>query len=137
MISTIYIDNDPYVAIIVSRLCERCGGVTMHPLFSGKEAVKWLSRHPVDVIVSEYNMPGMNGIELLKILMVQGNSTPFIIFTDAGNDKVAEEAAVSGVFGYLLKNEDIRKQIPNLVEMIAEAAAPSVERSGGMSMKWK
>ncbi len=131
MISAVYGDDDLYVTRIVSLLCERCGGVTVHPLFSAKAAVSWITRHPVDVIVSDYTLPGMNGIELFKTLRTRGIKAPFIIFSGVGIDEIMQESTIFGidVFGYCSKNDNIRRQIPNLVEMIAKAAACSFENS--------
>lgn len=54
----------------------------MHPLHSSEEALHWLSHNHADVIVTDVHMPGINGMELIKILSGLGNTAPFIQYTD-------------------------------------------------------
>jgi DNA-binding NarL/FixJ family response regulator len=131
MISAVYVNDDTNVARVVSLLCNRCGGVNVRPLYSPEEAVKWITHNRVDVIISDFTMPGMNGIELLKTLRARGITVPFIIFSGVGTDEIMQESARYGVdvFGYCSKNDDIRRQIPNLVELIVNAAASLSEDS--------
>ncbi|MFX0093695.1 MAG: response regulator [Candidatus Hodarchaeota archaeon] len=45
-----------------------------------------LERHKYDVIISDYQMPGKNGLQLLENLRSSGNTIPFIILTGKGRD---------------------------------------------------
>jgi CheY-like chemotaxis protein len=127
MISVAYIDDDENLAYVVCRLCERCGGVSMHACSSGEDALKWLSHHPADVIVTDFQMSGMNGIELVKKIRESGNTTPCIIFTGMEIESVIREATLQsiGIFGYLTKDYPIRRLIPDLMELIVRAAVQS------------
>lgn len=73
----------------------------------------------------------MNGIELFKTLRVRGIKVPFIIFSGVGIDEIMQESTNFriDVFGYCSKNDNFRRQIPTLVEMIAKAAACSCDNS--------
>ena len=74
-------------------------------------------------------MPEMNGIELLKILRIRGDLTPFILFSGAEDlGKIARAAASYGSFESLTKNRDIREQISPLVDMIRRAVMYSGKR---------
>lgn len=128
MISVAFIDDDEILADVVCRLCERCGGVTMHAFGSGEEALKWLSHHPVDVIVMDFQMPVMNGIELIKKIRESGNMAPGIVFTGMEIENVLHESAVLGVgiFGYVQKDGSIISQIAALMELIVQASASEV-----------
>jgi YesN/AraC family two-component response regulator len=56
---------------------------------NGKEALSLLNKSSFDLIISDINMPEMNGIELLRIIRLQNNSIPFIILTGYGDkDKI-------------------------------------------------
>jgi len=57
----------------------------------------------VDCIVSDYNMPGQNGIALLRAARDEFPDIPFILFTGKGNEEVASEAISAGVTDYLQK----------------------------------
>jgi len=81
---------------------------------SGAEALSQLSVQSYDAIISDYEMEGMNGIELLKSIRSQGNHTPFIIFTGKGREEVVVEAFENGADGYVLKGGEIDSQFAEL-----------------------
>ncbi len=70
---------------------------------SAQEALRLLSEEEYDVVVSDYQMAEMTGIEFLGELRHQGNDTPFIIFTGKGREEVAVEAFERGAQGYVMK----------------------------------
>jgi CheY-like chemotaxis protein len=123
-ISVALVDDDEIVANVVSRLCERCGGVSIHSLSSGETALEWLSRNPVDVIVSDFPMPGMNDMELIKKIKESGNTAPCIIFTGVELSTILKLSSVSGVgiYGYVAKEGPIHSQIVALMELIVQAS---------------
>jgi DNA-binding NtrC family response regulator len=123
-ISVALIDDDKIVANVVSRLCERCGGVSIHSLHSSETALEWLSRNPVDVIVSDFHMPGMNDMELIKKIKESGNTAPCIIFTGVELSTILKLSSVSGVgiYGYVQKEGPIHSQIVALMELIVRAS---------------
>jgi PAS domain S-box-containing protein len=59
---------------------------------------------PVDCIVSDYEMPGMNGLDLLEAVRKHDPDVPFIIYTGHGNENVASEAISTGVTDYVRKS---------------------------------
>lgn len=70
----------------------------------GNEALEILEKHWIDLIILDLNMPGLDGISLLKILRQQFNyHLPVIIITAHSSKEKAEEAANYGVSGYILK----------------------------------
>jgi len=130
MISVIYVENDPDVASVVCLLSRKYG-IPLHPLSTVKEALEWLTLTPADVIVSEYDMPGINGLEFLKILRARGDLTQFIFFSRAeNNEELARAAAMYGSVGILSKSQDLGKQINRLVNMIRMAIQFSSNRKG-------
>lgn len=58
---------------------------------------------PIDCIVSDYEMPGMDGIELLREVREVNDRLPFILFTSRGSEEVASEAISAGVTDYIQK----------------------------------
>ena len=59
-----------------------------------------------DAIVSDYQMPGEDGLDFLKELRKKGNTTPFVIFTGKGREEVAIEALNLGADRYIQKSSD-------------------------------
>jgi PAS domain S-box-containing protein len=82
-----------------------------------------LGRLPeVDCVVSDYDMPPMNGIEFLETVREEYPDLPFILFTGKGSEEVAGEAISAGVTDYLQKGPDTERftvlanRITNAVE---------------------
>ncbi len=73
---------------------------------SGEAALKLLECRDFDVIITDYEMPGINGLEMLKILREQGIDIPVIFYTGQGNEQIAREAFILGADDYFTK--DIR-----------------------------
>jgi PAS domain S-box-containing protein len=56
-----------------------------------------------DCIVSDYDMPGMDGLELLSAVRAEDPDLPFILLTGKGSEAIAAEAIANGVTGYFQK----------------------------------
>ncbi|HMK94818.1 MAG TPA: PAS domain S-box protein [Candidatus Limnocylindrales bacterium] len=68
-----------------------------------EEALEKLDSAGYDVIVSDYEMPIKNGLDLLKQLKEIGNGVPFILFTGKGREEIAIKALNLGADGYYNK----------------------------------
>lgn len=82
----------------------------------------------VDVVVSDYQMPGMDGIEFLEEVRRRYPELPFIIFTGKGREEVAVEALNLGADRYLQKGGDPASQYGLLADAIVQEAAHSRAR---------
>ena len=82
MIRVICVDDEEGLLDITKTFLERSGDLQVETSLSVSEAEKKLLQTDYDAIVSDYFMPGMNGIDFLRKLRSQGNHIPFILFTD-------------------------------------------------------
>jgi DNA-binding NtrC family response regulator len=71
-----------------------------------------------DVIIADYLMPGMNGIEFLEVLQRKGRNIPVIMITGQGSEGIAVRAMKLGAWDYLVKSADIFKLLPSSVEKV-------------------
>jgi glycosyltransferase involved in cell wall biosynthesis/CheY-like chemotaxis protein len=122
MISVLLVEDDPDVLELTRLFLERDLELNIDVCFSVKEALRKLNHKIYNVIVSDYIMPEINGIQLLKTLKFQGIETPFILFTGKGGEDTAIEALNSGATFYLPKSENPRFQFAKLRKMIHQAA---------------
>jgi PAS domain S-box-containing protein len=85
---------------------------------SASAALDVLSTQKYDAIVSDYQMPEMNGIEFLKLLREGNDNTPFILFTGKGREEIVIEALKNGADFYLQKGTDLKSQFAELIHII-------------------
>lgn len=128
-ISVLLIDDDIDLLYIARHFLEMGGGIKVDVVSSAKEGFEHLKRRKFDAIVSDYEMPEMTGIDLLKRLKTLGDRTPFIIFTGRG-EEVSVEAMKSGADFCMQKGGSPRAQFMDLRNLISIAVnlRPSEDR---------
>jgi len=124
MISVLYVDDEPVLLEIGKVYLERSGQCQVDTLASAPAGLEVLKTRMYDAVVSDYQMPGMDGIAFLRIVRATWPTLPFIIFTGRGREEVVVEALNSGADHYLQKGGEPRSQFAELEHVIAR----SVER---------
>ncbi|MEN6518220.1 MAG: response regulator [Methanospirillum sp.] len=114
MTSILYVDDEPELAALLRHYLQQSGEFRVYTAGSGPEALAFLERHAVDVVVSDYQMPGMNGVELLRECRQRFDGLPFLLFTGRGREEVVIEAIENGVDFYLQKGGDPESQFAEL-----------------------
>ncbi len=95
---------------------------------SAEKALTILENESFHAIVSDYKMPEMDGLELLKTLRDKGIDIPFILFTGHGREDVAMEALNSGANRYLQKGKDPKSRYRILSDAIIKEVKKWRER---------
>jgi len=120
----LYVDDEPGMLEIGKLFLEDNRSFQVETALSAIEALDRLDRSiQYDAIVSDFEMPKMNGIAFLKKLRSRGDATPFIIFTGRGREDVVIEALNSGADFYLQKGGDPTAQFAELEHKILRAIA--------------
>lgn len=70
---------------------------------SGRDGVEYFEENDVECIVCDYEMPGMDGLDVLESIR-ESSSVPFILFTGRGSEAVASDAFSKGATDYLQKS---------------------------------
>ena len=65
-----------------------------------------MEKHPIDVVLTDFHMPDMNGFGLLSLCRGKWPGIPVVFFSGEG-DNVAHEAVERGAFGWVRKGSDI------------------------------
>ena len=85
---------------------------------NGLEALDILDKHKdIDALITDINMPYMNGLEMIKKLKDEGRELPTIIMSAHTEDEYTQRAKDFGVDNYLLKPFDFLKFIDIIVDM--------------------
>ncbi len=122
-IRILYVDDEPSLLDIGKMFLEKGGALTVDTLTSAIDALEQLKTKRYDAIISDYQMPEMNGITFLKQLKGLGNNTPFIIFTGRGREDIVIEALNSGADFYIQKGGDPKSQFAELLHKIKMAVS--------------
>lgn len=84
---------------------------------TAEEALYELPRLQPDIVIMDINLPGMNGIECIRLVKDKSPDTQFMMFTVYENDDKVFEALKAGASGYLLKNTGLLQLIESLKEL--------------------
>jgi len=120
-IRVLHVDDEFGFLKVAKRCLEMEGAFQVDNASSAEEAMKKLKKKMFDVIVSDYVMPGKDGLELLKELRRKGNNVPFILFTVKDRDEVAMKALNCGADQYIHKVGDPETVYGELARNIIEA----------------
>ncbi len=104
-IRILYMEDDPGTARLVQKRLER-EGYMLDIARDGYEGLTMYAAGHYDLIVIDQNMPGLAGVEVIRMLAAQGSLPPTIMITGAGSEHVAVEAMKSGASDYLIKDID-------------------------------
>jgi PAS domain S-box-containing protein len=121
MIRVLYVDDEEDLLILGKEFLEMSGEFEVDTLDSAKAAQERLVSSRYDAIVSDYQMPEVNGIEFLKRLRSQGNHIPFVLFTGRGREEVVIEALNAGANFYLQKGGKVEALFVELEHKLKEA----------------
>lgn len=78
-------------------------GYEVIPVVSGNEAIDALQQQHVDIIFLDENMPGMSGIETMKIIKTIDSHIPIVMITKSEEEHIMEDAIGSNIADYLIK----------------------------------
>jgi DNA-binding NtrC family response regulator len=98
-------DEEDFLRTIIKRLAKR--GLRAQGASRGEQALAMLAEEPRDVVVLDVKMPGMDGLEVLKLIKKQWPTTEVIMLTGHASIDAAMEGMGCGAFDYLMKPADL------------------------------
>ena len=114
------VDDSSVMRKIVERALRQAGldPLVVHEAGNGAEALDLLKAKPVDLILSDINMPSMDGLEFLRQMQVQklGQGIPVVMITTESSEEHVKQAIQAGARGYIRK--------PFTAEQVKERVLP-------------
>jgi DNA-binding NtrC family response regulator len=86
---------------------------------SGAEALDALAREPIDCVILDLEMPGIDGFEVLRRLQQGGIDTPVIVYTGTGSYERCVQAMRLGAFGFVDKAEPIERVVQEIEHAVS------------------
>jgi CheY-like chemotaxis protein len=118
MSAILFVDDNEEILTLGKLFLERSGTMTVDIIPSATTAIGKLSRRKYDAIVSDYHMPGMDGIELLHHVRDEFGDIQFILFTGDDSQEIFTEALESGVDYCMVKSFEPKHQFITLGFML-------------------
>ena len=123
IISILHVDDAPEFAELTATFLEQENNrFAVETATSVSAALERMDERLPDCIVSDYDMPGQNGVEFLETVRQEHPELPFVLYTGKGSEEVAGEAVTAGVSDYLQKDTG-SEQYKLLAKRIENAVA--------------
>ncbi|GAA2054966.1 response regulator [Streptomyces sp. XM4011] len=104
MISTLVVEDDPRIADAHAQFTARVPGFAVAgTVHRGSEALDFLDRRPVDLVLLDFYLPDMTGLDVCRGLRAHGHLADIIAVTSARDVQIVRSALAYGVVQYLLK----------------------------------
>jgi two-component system, chemotaxis family, chemotaxis protein CheY len=112
-------DSSTMRSLLIATI-ESCGDYEVVEASSGFEALRLLPREQVDLIITDINMPDINGLELINYVRKNANysETPLFIISTEGREKDVEKGLALGANEYLVKPIDPKRLQALIVKYI-------------------
>jgi len=118
------VDDSAAIRKILQRVLRQTGMAigTVHEAGDGQEALEFLKAHKIDLVLTDINMPKMDGLQLLGAMKAspQWNSIPVMMITTEGGETKVGEAVRLGAAGYVRKPftaDQIKEKLAGIVEL--------------------
>ncbi len=120
-IKILIVDDEPSLLDQAKLFLEKEEGLNVITALSAEEGLELLDEEDLDVVVSDYQMPEIDGLEFLEEVRDKREmDIPFIMFTGKGREEVAMDALNLGADRYLKKGGDIEAQFSVLAQAISQ-----------------
>ncbi|HUY91332.1 MAG TPA: response regulator [Pirellulales bacterium] len=123
MTTILIVDDSAVDRRLAQGLLEKCPGLSFMYAANGKEAVEQLKVSPPDLVLTDLQMPEMNGLELVKAVREKHPLVPVILMTAQGSEEIAVQALASGAASYVPKARLARELESTVQSVLATARA--------------
>ena len=111
-------DEDPFRLAVEMAL--KLDGYAAKSYSSPEIAIEALKEETYDVMVVDFYMPGMNGIEFMMWMKENGIDTPVIMLTAAGSETTAVEVMKAGAYEYFRKDQVNTSHLASVIKSVHE-----------------
>jgi len=114
------IDDEPLICEVLGATVRLLGGKVVADTTKAKDGIELYKQHKPDIVLLDFHMPDMNGIDLLKAIKEFDPIASVIILTADDNTFVAEGAINAGAKGFINKNLGPELMLNSLKEFISQ-----------------
>ncbi|MHB8882391.1 MAG: response regulator [Thermodesulfovibrionales bacterium] len=103
MKKVLFVDDSSIMRLFARMSTRSIHGISMTEAQDGHEAIEKLEKEPFDLIITDINMPRMDGLQLIRHVRMMGLKFPIIILTTCGEEKDVETGIFLGADDYVTK----------------------------------
>jgi signal transduction histidine kinase len=111
-------DEEPHFKLMERAIVKNFPHASVSYFKDASACLEKLDEITPDIIITDYLLPGMNGIEFLKTLKLKNNQIPVIMITGQGDETIAAYSIKLGAWDYIVKSADFFVLLPSVVEQV-------------------
>ncbi len=111
-------DETPHLVLMKRSILKEIQNAITDCFQEPKQAFSFIKKNPPDLIITDYLMPDMDGLELIRRLKQEEIDVPVIMITGHGDEYVAVNAMKLGVMEYLVKSADVFDLLPGIIKRV-------------------
>jgi CheY-like chemotaxis protein len=128
MIPVLLVDDDGDMLDLMHMAFSESGNFAVTACLDARDAVEILKKHPIEVVISDYRMPVMNGGVFVRAARETGYKGLFIIYSGRGKDPLIDQARRDGADVYVPRSGDFIKEFSSIKTIIYNQAADFTTR---------
>jgi PAS domain S-box-containing protein len=128
-IRVLLVDDDADHAAIVRRTLERQGGFAVTHVPDGPACLETLNTESYAVVLLDYSLPRMNGLEVLERIGRLGLGIPVVMATGQGDERIAVEAMHAGAIDYVTKTSGYFATLPTVLNKVMKQHELAVDNA--------
>jgi CheY-like chemotaxis protein len=117
MSTVLIVDDSPVDRRLAGGILEKCSGMKVEYAANGAEALEKIARHAPDVVLSDLQMPQVDGLELVGAVRSRFPLVPVILMTAHGSEDIAVQALARGAASYVPKSK-LAQELPEVIESV-------------------
>jgi len=118
MIPVLLVDDDADMLDLMHLAFSESGSFSVTACLDARDAVEVLKKQPIEVVISDYRMPVMNGGKFVKAARETGYKGLFIIYSGRGKDPLIDQARLDGADVYVPRSGDFVKEFSSIKTII-------------------
>jgi len=111
-------DEEAHFKLMERAIAENFPHASVSHFKDANTCLEKLDEITPDIIITDYLLPGINGIEFLKALKLKNNQIPVIMITGQGDETIAAYSMKLGAWDYIVKSADFFVLLPSVIERV-------------------
>ncbi len=117
MSTILVVDDSPLDRRLAGGILEKCSGMNVDYATNGVEALEKIQKSPPDAVLSDLQMPELDGLELVQSIRSRFPLIPVILMTAHGSEDIAVQALARGASSYVPKTK-LTQELPEVLESV-------------------